>query len=226
MTTGAALRMLDRADKEIMKLSRAEIGAVYEFMHKFRHNPANPGLHLKQLSGDSRLWSARVNQDYRALLLHIAEQEYLLVAVKHRKDVYDNLDRYAYRVNRVTGGIEVVDLEPVGDSIVGRVVPPEPVVQQTFPLFGGFSDEQLVQLGVAEPLLPQIRTLTTEAELLELLDRAPQLPTDVLFALYDGKSFDYVLEQVTLPVRSEEPVAPDDFAAAVDRPATAVSSDD
>jgi hypothetical protein len=22
---------------------------VYEFMNKFRHNPANPGLHLKQL---------------------------------------------------------------------------------------------------------------------------------------------------------------------------------
>lgn len=226
MTTGAALRMLDRADKEIMKLSRAEIGAVYEFMHKFRHNPANPGLHLKQLSGDSRLWSARVNQDYRALLLHIAEQEYLLVAVKHRKDVYDNLDRYAYRINRVTGGIEVVDLEPVGDSIVGRVVPPEPVAQQAPPLFGAFSDEQLVQLGVAEPLLAQIRNLTTEAELLELLDRAPQLTTDVLFALYDGKSFDDVLEQVTAPVRSEEPVDPDDFAAAVERPATAVSSDD
>src|SRR5262249_25349562 len=111
--------------------------------------------------------------------------------VKHRKDVYDNLDRYAYRVNRVTGGIEVVDLEPVGDSIVGRVVPSEPVVQQASPLFGAFSDEQLVRLGVAEPLLPQIRNLTSEAELLELLDRAPQLTTDVLFPLYEGNSFDY-----------------------------------
>ncbi len=54
-----------------MKLTRAEIGAVYEFMHKFRQNPDNPGLQLKQLKGDSRLWSARVNDDYRALLLHI-----------------------------------------------------------------------------------------------------------------------------------------------------------
>ena len=51
MSSGATLRMLDRADKEVMKLSRAEIGAVYEFMHKFRHNPANPGLHLKPLGG-------------------------------------------------------------------------------------------------------------------------------------------------------------------------------
>src|SRR5262249_31825918 len=202
MTTGAALRMLDRADKEIMKLSRAEIGAVYEFMHKFRHNPANPGLHLKQLEGDMRLWSARVNQDYRALLLHIAEQDYLLVAVKHRKDVYDNLDRYAYRINRVTGGIEVGDLQPVGNSLIRRAVPEEPSVPEpapvpAAPLFVGFTDAQLVELGVAEPLLPQIRELCTEAELLELLDRAPQLTIDVLFALYDRKTFDEVLEQVT-----------------------------
>ncbi len=230
MNSGATLRMLDRADKEVMKLSRAEIGAVYEFMHKFRHNPANPGLHLKQLGGDSRLWSARVNQDYRALLLHIAEQDYLLVAVKHRKDVYDNLDRYAYRINRITGGIEVVDLQPVGDSILGRVVPeeqpPSPEPPSSPPLFAAHTDTQLVELGVAEPLLPQIRELTTEAELLELLDRAPQLTTDVLFALFDGKAYEDVLAQVTAPVRSDEPVDPDDFLAAVARPATQVSSDD
>ncbi|GIJ23604.1 UvrD-helicase domain-containing protein [Micromonospora lutea] len=227
MGTGATLRMLDRADKEVMKLNRADIGAVYEFMHKFRHNPENPGLKLKSLSGDSRLMSARVNRDYRALLLHIAERDYLLVAVKHRGEVYDDLSRYAYRINRVTGGIEVVDLAPMGDSIVGRVVPPdvEPEPAQK-PLFAAYTDAQLLELGVSEPLLPQIRELTTEVELLELLDRAPQLTTDVLFALFDGTPYDEVLKQVTDPVRAEDPVDPEDFEAAVERPATQVTSDD
>ncbi|MEV1288750.1 UvrD-helicase domain-containing protein [Micromonospora sp. NPDC049679] len=227
MNTGATLRMLDRADKEVMKLTRADIGAVYEFMHKFRHNPENPGLNLKALSGDSRLMSARVNKDYRALLLHIADRDYLLVDVKHRGEVYDDLTRYAYRINRVTGGIEVVDLAPVGDSIVGRLVPlvaePEPAQK---PLFDAYTDVQLLELGVSEPLLPQIRELTAEAELLELLDRAPQLTTDVLFALFDGTPYDEVLKQVTDPVRADEPVDPEDFEAAVERPATQVTSDD
>ncbi|MEH0972815.1 UvrD-helicase domain-containing protein [Micromonospora sp. CPCC 205546] len=227
MNTGATLRMLDRADKEVMKLTRADIGAVYEFMHKFRHNPDNPGLSLKSLNGDSRLMSARVNRDYRALLLHIAERDYLLVAVKHRGEVYDDLSRYAYRINRVTGGIEVVDLAPVGDSIVGRVVPPEVEPEPTRkPLFDAYTDAQLLELGVSEPLLPQIRELTGETELLELLDRAPQLTTDVLFALFDGTPYDEVLKQVTDPVRADDPVDPDDFEAAVQRPATQVTSDD
>ncbi|MEU7997915.1 UvrD-helicase domain-containing protein [Micromonospora sp. NPDC049060] len=227
MNTGATLRMLDRADKEVMRLTRADIGAVYEFMHKFRHNPDNPGLSLKSLNGDSRLMSARVNRDYRALLLHIAERDYLLVAVKHRGEVYDDLSRYAYRINRVTGGIEVVDLAPVGDSIVGRVVPPEAEPEPTRkPLFDTYTDAQLLELGVSEPLLPQIRELTGETELLELLDRAPQLTTDVLFALFDGTPYDEVLKQVTDPVRADDPVDPDDFETAVQRPATQVTSDD
>lgn len=244
MGKAVTLRMLDRADREVMKLPRADIGAVYEFMHKFRRNPQNPGLRFKQLSGDTRLWSARVNQDYRALLLHIADQDYLLVAIRHRSEVYDNLDRYAYRINRVTGGIEVIDLAPVGDSIVGRVVPPaapaavspessvppaEPVTASPTsptPLFAAFTDAQLVELGVAEPLLPQIRELASETALLELADRAPQLTADVLLSLYDGRSYDEVLAHVTEPVREKKPVDLDDYRAAVSRPATQVSSDD
>ncbi len=245
--TGATLRILDRADKEILKLSRIDKGAVYEFQHKFRQNPDNPGLDLKPLKGDSRLYAARITREYRALLLHVGGQDYLLVSVRHRKDVYDNLDRYSYQINRVTGGIEVVDLSAVGDSVVGRLLPPAqdaptpavtpgppkavPAPDLTKPepapaLFGPFGEEQLLQLGVAESLLPLIMKITTVDELLGLVEHAPQLTNDVLLALHDGKSIDEVLEQVTAPVRTEEPIDPDDYAAAVRRPATPVTTDD
>jgi superfamily I DNA/RNA helicase len=224
MNVEASLQVLERAEKEIMKLDRSDIGAVYEFMYKFRNNPEQPGLNLKTLQGDTRLLAARVKRDIRALLLHVGERRYLLVGVRHRSDVYDDLDRYAYRINRITGGIEVVDVKPidtapVSDSILGRVLPPEP-------LFSAFTDTQLVDLGVSEPLLPEIRRFTTEDELVELIDRAPQLTTDVLFALFDGKSYDEVLEHITKPVRAPDVIDPNDFAAALQRPATQVTTDD
>jgi superfamily I DNA/RNA helicase/mRNA-degrading endonuclease RelE of RelBE toxin-antitoxin system len=236
------LKMLERADKEILKLSRTEKGAVLEFQQKFRQNPDNPGLHLKPLSGDSRLWSARVTQDYRALLLRVSPQEYLLVSVRHRKDVYDNLDRYSYQINRVSGGIEVIDLGAIGDSIVGRVLPPDPEagrkLEDTEPqrpspdpvperdLFADVTDQQLRDLGVAETLLPLIRRITNEEQLLCLTEYAPQLSTEVLLALYDGKTFEEVLEFVTRPVAADDDVDPTDYAAAANRPATQVTSDD
>jgi superfamily I DNA/RNA helicase len=172
--------------------------------------------------------AARVKRDLRALMLHIGERDYLLVGVEHRSAAYTDLDRYAYRINRVTGGIEVmdlhpIDLQPVGDSIVGRALAGQP--DQTM-LFTAYTDAQLIELGVAEPLLARIRQLAGEDELLELVDRAPQLTVDVLFALFDGKSYQDVLDQVTRPVQAAEVVDIDDFEAAVRRPATLVTTDD
>ena len=94
-------------------------------MRKFRQDPSAPGLRFKQLKGDSRLYSARVSDDYRALLLHVRDDEYMIVAVKPRGEVYENLDRYAYQINQVSGGIDFVDMPSIVESV--RAGPRRPV---------------------------------------------------------------------------------------------------
>ncbi|MGW3823133.1 UvrD-helicase domain-containing protein [Streptomyces sp. NPDC005071] len=248
-TQSVTLRLLDKADREILKLPRSVKGAIYDFQHKFKNNPGSTGLQLKQLKGHDKLWSARVNDEYRALLLRLADDDWLIVSVKHRKDVYEHLDRLAYSVNRITGGIEYVDLQVVEESLLAAraattppappVVPtPEPVepAQPTHVerpagpapalLFAVWTEQQLTDLGVAGPLIPVIQALTTEDQLLGLVDYAPQLTGEVLLALYDKKSFDEVLEQITAPVAAPEAVDTDDFQAAVERPATIVTTTD
>ncbi|MEN8653392.1 UvrD-helicase domain-containing protein [Streptomyces sp. 21So2-11] len=231
MTSSAiSLRLLDKADKEILKLPRSVKGAIYDFQHKFKDNPKATGLQLKQLKGHDRLWSARVTDDYRALLLRLADGDWLIVTVKHRKDVYDNLERLSYGINQITGGIEYVDLQIVEESVLRRAAPtrPEPAPTPTKPeqLFARFSDEQLTDLGVAGPLVPVVRTLTTEDQLLGLVEYAPQLTGEVLLALADGKSYEDVLDQVTAPVAAPEAVDTEDFQAAAERPATMVTTTD
>ncbi|NYI03501.1 UvrD-helicase domain-containing protein [Allostreptomyces psammosilenae] len=238
-TTGATLRLLDKADKEVLRLPRTVKGAFFDFQHKFKENPQAAGLHLKQLKGESRLWSAYVTDDYRALLLRLDAEDWLIVSVKHRKHVYENLDRLAYGINRITGGIEYVDLQIVEDSVLrGAGTPPsesshrapeaagQAVAPAPEPLFARLTDEQLTSLGVAEPLIPVIRALTTEDQLLGLVEYAPQLTGEVLLALHDGKPYQEVLEQVTAPVSASEPVDAEDFQAAVERPATIVTTSD
>ncbi|MFE6183145.1 UvrD-helicase domain-containing protein [Streptomyces sp. NPDC056465] len=233
-TTGVTLRLLDKADKEILRLPRAVKGAIYDFQHKFKENPQLRGLRLKQLEGHDRLWSARVNDEYRALLLRLAETDWLIVSVKHRKDAYEKLDRLSYGINRITGGIEYVDLEIVEESVLRRAATPGPATAPIepapapapVPLFAAFSDEQLTDLGVAGPLVPVVRTLTTEDQLLGLAEYAPQLTSEVLLALHDGASYDAVLEQITSPVSAPDPVDTDDFRAAAERPATMVTTTD
>lgn len=235
-TASVTLRLLDKADKEILKLPRTVKGALYDFQHKFKSNPQATGLQLKQLKGDSRLWSARVNDDYRALLLRLADNDWLIVSVKHRKEVYENLGRLAYGINQVTGGIEYVDLQVVEESVLRREAAAQPApaprpqvpVERPSPepLFARFTDQQLTDLGVAEPLVPVVRTLTTEDQLLGLIEYAPQLTGEILLSLFDGKSFDDVLDQVTAPVTAPDPVDVHDFQAAAERPATMVTTTD
>ena len=216
----ARLRLTEKADKEIDKLDRSVKGAMWDFMRKFRQDPTNPGLRFKQLKGDSRLYSARVTDDYRALLLHVKDDEYVLVTVRHRSESYDNLERYAYQINQVTGGIDFYDMA----SLAGTVKPPAPVGPP--PLFAGYSESQLIELGVGRPLLSTIGKILTEEQLLEFTACVPQLTADVLFALHDGASVEEVMERVTAPVSAEEPVDPADYAAAAARPSSLVTTDD
>ncbi|MEW2177837.1 UvrD-helicase domain-containing protein [Streptomyces sp. NPDC005406] len=233
-TMGVTLRLLDKADKEILRLPRAVKGAIYDFQHKFKENPQLRGLRLKQLEGHERLWSARVNDEYRALLLRLADTDWLIVSVKHRREVYEKLDRLSYGINRITGGIEYVDLEIVEESVLRRAATPGPATAPIepapapapVPLFAAFSDEQLTGLGVAGPLVPVVRTLTTEDQLLGLAEYAPQLTSEVLLALHDGATYDAVLDQITSPVSAPDPVDTDDFRAAAERPATMVTTTD
>ncbi|BFO17148.1 3'-5' exonuclease [Streptomyces sp. KM77-8] len=218
------LRLLDKADREILKLPRPVKGAIYDFQHKFKTNPDSAGLRLKQLQGHDKLHSARVNDEYRALLLRLADDDWLIVSVKHRKDVYAHLDRLTYSVNRVTGGIEYVDLQVVQEEVLAPSPAPEPAAPQ--PLFAAWSEQQLTDLGVAPSLVPVVAALTTEDQLLGLVEYAPQLTGEVLLALYDGKAYDDVLEQVTAPVAVPDPVDPEDYRAAADRPATIVTTTD
>ncbi|GAB0102555.1 ATP-dependent helicase [Nocardia sp. JMUB6875] len=214
----ATLRMLDKAYDEVLKLPRAVKGAIYDFQHKFRENPESPGLQLKQLKGNSRLYSARVNLDYRALMLHAGNQDYVIVAIKPRQEVYDNLDRYAYQINPVSGGIEFVDL-----VTAEAAVPEEPAGPA--PLFVQYSDQTLLDLGVAEPLLALVAKITNEDELHGLMSYAPQLTSEVLLELSAGKTPEEVMEQITAPVAAAEDVDADDYQAALDRPATVTTED-
>jgi superfamily I DNA/RNA helicase/mRNA-degrading endonuclease RelE of RelBE toxin-antitoxin system len=220
------LRLLDKADKEILKLPRAVKGAIYDFQRKFREDPNSHGLQFKQLEGNSRLYSARVTDAYRALLLKVSGTEYLLVAVKPRGEAYENLDRYAYQVNPVSGGIEFVDVVHLEESVQPQVEVALPEHSGPAPLFAAYSETQLLDLGIAAPLLPLIAKITTEEELLGLAEYAPQLTAEVLLALHDGLSPEEVLEQVTAPVRADEPVDVTDYTAALARPATLVTTDD
>ncbi|WP_100444504.1 UvrD-helicase domain-containing protein [Glycomyces xiaoerkulensis] len=224
-----AIRHLDRLDRGVR--TRFE-----DFQSKFCWNMHTPGLRLKPLKGHKGLWSARITDDYRAVMCRIGNAHFALIAVLHRSEVYERIEeRYDMAVNRVTGALEVVDHSDVQAAVsdakrpVEAAAPAAPKPRPDTPrpgLFDPFSDKELLDLGIAEPLMPSVREIRTDQQLLDFIGVAPRLTAEILFALNDGQSLQQVEELVTAPVKADEPIDTDDLQTAIERPASMVTSSD
>jgi mRNA-degrading endonuclease RelE of RelBE toxin-antitoxin system len=118
----ARLSLYRKAEEEVYRLDGRVKAKFYDFCHTFRNNPDQPGLDLKPLKGDGRIYRAKVSADFRALLTPAGvdpdgTQSWLLIAIRDRKHVYEQLQ---VAINRITGEIEFVDLSVVGDSALRR----------------------------------------------------------------------------------------------------------
>lgn len=243
MTTRLAL--YQKAEQELYRLDRSVKAKFYDFTHRFRENPYSNGLRLKALKGGSRVFSARIDDSYRALLTRTGtepdgDESWLVIAVRHRRDVYEQL---SVAINRVSGEIEFIDLSAVGQDALRRagieLTPAEPdlgpvleepsepaPLEQTsdapeteaaLPLLHGHTASLLRELGVAEPLIDVALTLTDVDDLDRLLVDAPLLSKDVLYGLACGYSAEEVRAEITAPVATDEHVDTNDFGAALSR---------
>jgi len=243
----ARLSLYQKAEQELYKLDRSIKAKFYDFCHKFRENPNFDG-HFKPLKGESRIYSARIDDSYRALLAPMGrgprgEDSWLLVAVRHRRDVYNQL---SVAVNRVNGEIEVVDLSVVGESALRRAgialtpaepdapqktkasvstLEPEPTTDPPAPrLLAAYTASQLREFGVTESLIALALQATSSEELEQVIADAPLLSRDILIGLAAGMSPEEVRAEITDPV-AVLAVDPEDYAAALERTTVTVLGD-
>lgn len=216
----ARLSLYQKAEQELYKLDRSVKATFYDFCHRFRENPDHPGLDLKPLKGDARVFRAKIDQSYRALLARAGvdekgQENWLVIAVRHRKHVYEEL---SVAVNRITGEIEFVDLAVVGESVLRRagitLTPTEPEtgalpvpstepVPASPPLLVGVSADDLRGLGVSDALIDIALAVTDSSELDQLVVGAPLLSKDVLYGLAAGMDVDEVRREITAEVEVE-----------------------
>ena len=220
---------------------------VATFISKFRANPRSSGLNYERIEGgkDPFIRSLRVDQDIRCIVrAPDGGDTYVLLWIDKHDDAYQWARRRTCHVNRVSGALQVVDVEAaeaaVGDAIaaavsealatntpatqvVGPAPNPPPLAEAGQPpaspaasLFAHCSDDQLMLLGVPEALLPAVRAVTTEETLARLIEWVPQDCVDGLILLADGKAIEAVIEEL----ERQRPAAidPTDVAAALDTP--------
>src|SRR3954447_5210630 len=198
---------------------------VRELPDKFE-NAATSGVHLEKLNAqkDDRVRTVRVDQFWRGVVVRLGEGRYALLRVLAHDNAIDWAKRQQFGVNPVTGIVEILDV-PTVEEHVEALVAAEPTPAVDVGLFDALRDRDFTSLGIDSALVPVLRKLNTEDELLSIASYLPDAQADAVLLLADGKSTDEVWQEIqeSYAVKAGEAVDPEDIDAALDRPASRAS---
>jgi len=196
---------------------------VRELPDKFEH-ATESGVHLEKLNNqkDPRVRTIRVDLYWRGVVVRLGEGRYALLRVMGHDDATDWATRQKFGVNPVTGIVEILDVPTVEkhvDALIGSTAA-APVAADA--LFAERRDRDFTNLGVDSALIPVLRKLSSEDELLSIASYLPDAQADAVLALTGDRSTDEIWQEIqeAYEVKPGERVDPDDVDTALQRPAS------
>lgn len=205
--------------RDFAKLPKDVVGKVTDLVVNFEQQ-AFAGAHLEapNAARDPLARTVRIDNFWRGVV-HAPEQgdTYLMLRIMPHDDAYKWAQRNVIRINKASGGIEIVDVARVEEAVIAT---PIPISSDEPNLFAAISDATLHQLGILADVLPLVRFVRTEEQLLALAALLPQGQGDVLFRLAEGATPDEVWAEIAgdgLKVV----IDPNDIEAALRRDVTA-----
>ena len=219
------------------KLPLSAQGPVWECVSKLMRDPAHPSLNYEGIrqAGDSRLRSVRVNDQYRLIVARAdgGSASVLLWVDKHDA-AYAWAARHRLEISDEAAGLALVEYavrqeEPAPPSAsptapAAQAAPPMPAEQPTQGNLHLYSDQQLVQVGVPEQLLPALRACRTDMDVQNLLGTLPAPVADLVLDVWTGEPRAVPVSQLSPPPepqRIPSSAAPDTLEIALRRPGSA-----
>lgn len=212
-------------------IPRGRQKAVMNFVSKFRANPRAPGINYETIRNarDPNFRSVRIDQNYRGIVLNPERGNvYILLWVDKHDDAYTWAMRHRCQIHPTTGSLQLFEVEHEHEqtATVGAApATPEPVTQSEQPLeqpgqpLFELDDGTLLSIGVPQQRLALVHSITTEQELEKVEARLPIEAFEALYLLAAGTPLADILKDYT-GAKKDQPVDTDDFAAALEHPAT------
>jgi superfamily I DNA/RNA helicase len=162
---------------------------VLDFIMKLQRDPAATGLDLKMPAGvrDRRVRTARVNDNFRAVLFELPEG-FVLAAVRPHDAAYAYAARLQIGVNAATGAAEILDVAAASTaaaSAAGSAVSARPGSK---PVLGNVSAADLGRFGVLPEIAVNLIQITDEDLLLTAADALPRAQGEAVLDLAAGRS--------------------------------------
>lgn len=171
----------------LSKLTGEDQKAAKTTAFDLQTNPKNPGLSFHKLdrARDKNFWSVRASRDIR-IIVHKTDDSLLLCYVDHHDAAYNWAERRKLTTHPRTGAAQIVEIRETVQEVVVPIYVEEERPAPSKPLiFSDYSDEDLLEFGVPEDWLEEVRRVN-EDSLLELADNLPEEAAEALLELATG----------------------------------------
>ena len=165
---------------------------VIDFQKKFKENPYGHAINLESIETfiDDSIKTARIGDDYRAIIGCIPGDDYCMLYVDHHNEAMRWAENKRFEQNQHTGAFQVIPV--ITTTAAAQIVP---VQDEQLP-FAIYSDEQLLKIGVPTDLLALVKSIK---DIDGLDSNEKNLPADVfehLFNLLDDKNIDQIIAEI------------------------------
>lgn len=169
---------------------------VREFQKKFRKNSQSSAIHLEPISQfkDSSLRTARVNQEYRAVVGALGKDNFMLLYVDKHDKAYSWAQNKKFVWNEHTQTCQLIPIEIQKESASEENV----IKEKNEPVspLAIISDEQLLAIGVPSEQLPFVRKIYDFDDLDKAEKYLPQDAFENLFDVMDGNNIGNIIASI------------------------------
>lgn len=175
------------------KIPKIQQKRVREFVNKFMIDPTLRSIHYEKIHDvkDNKIRTVRINDSYRAIILHPQEGNiYLLVWVDHHDEAMRWAKNKVFKINKHTGALQIIDYKLIEISQEIQKNDMEEL------LLKDYDDDSLLVLGVPKILLPAIRGIKKEEDLKEISKYLPEEAYEGIGYLLLGYSIEQTMNKL------------------------------
>ncbi len=169
----------------------------YELIRKFEEDSQQLSIHLEpvQNARDSKVRSARVGDDYRAIVIAPDRGDtFLLMHIDHHDEAYAWCKHRQFETHAALGTLQVFDIEAV-ERVVEQQTQSTPRATTSY-ILDHLSDSELFAAGVPQALIPAVRAVREDTAFEQLSHYLPAEATQVLYGVIMGMGLDEALAEM------------------------------
>jgi len=166
---------------------------VVNFQKKFRECTSANGMHLEPIAqfNDDSMRTARIDDNYRAVIGLVDDNAYLLYVGTH-ENAYNWGIRKKLVWNDHTQACQLVTIHQTTETVVKTEQKAE---EDSYP-FSGITTEKWLKIGVPQDLIEQVSLIKSLDDLDPLEEYLPTDAFENIYNLLDGIDIDEIIEEI------------------------------